>query len=46
MKGKMKILNFGSNKQKKSEKDLNKIEAKFAENKQKLNALKIKLRKC
>ena len=42
----MKILNIGSNEKKNSGKDLNNIEARFAEGKQKLNNLKIKLQKC
>ena len=36
----------GSREKKNSEKDLNKIEARFAQGKQKMNSLKIKLKKC
>ena len=36
----------GSSEKKNSEKDLNKIEARFAQGKQKMNSLKIKLKKC
>ena len=40
----MKVLYLGINKKKKnSGKDLNKIEARFAQRKQKMNSLKIKL---
>ena len=39
----MKVLYLGSNEKKSSGKDLNKIEARFAEGKQKANSLKIKL---
>ena len=42
----MKVLYLGSNEKKNSGKDLNKIGAKFAEGKQKINSLKIKLQKC
>ena len=42
----MKVLNFGSNEKKISGKYLNKIEATFAEGKQKMNSLEIKLQKC
>ena len=42
----MKVLYLGSNEKKNSGKDLNKIEARFAEGKQKMNSLKIKLQKC
>ena len=42
----MKVLCLGSNGKKNSGKDLNKIEARFAERKQKINSLKIKLQKC
>ena len=39
----MKVLYLGSNEEKNSGKDLNKIEAKFAEGKQKMNSLKTEL---
>ena len=39
----MKVLYLGSNENKNSGKDLNKIEASFAERKKKMNSLKIKL---
>ena len=42
----MKVLYLESNENKNSKKDLNNIEAKFAEGKQKINGLKIKLQKC
>ena len=42
----MKVLYLESNKKKNSGKDLSKIEARFAEGKQKMNSLKIKLQKC
>ena len=42
----MKVLYLGSNKKKNSRKDLNKIEAWFAEEKKKMNSLKIKRQKC
>ena len=42
----MKVLYLGSNENKNSEKDLNKIETRFAERKKKMNSLKIKLQKC
>ena len=38
----MKVLYLGSNEKKNSEKELNKIEARFVEKKQKMNILKIK----
>ena len=38
----MKVLHLGSNEKKNSEKELNKIEARFVEKKQKMNILKIK----
>ena len=41
-----KWIYLGSNEKKNSGKDLNKIEAIFAEGKQKMNSLKIKLQKC
>ena len=41
----MKVLYLGSNEKKSSGKDLNEIEAIFAEGKQKMNSLKIKLQK-
>ena len=41
----MKVLHLGSNEKKNLEKDLNKIEARFAEGKQKMNGLKLKLKK-
>ena len=40
------MLYLGSNENKNSEKDLNKIEAGFAKGKQKMNSLKTKLQKC
>ena len=42
----MKVLRLGSSENKNSEKELSKIEARFAEGKQKMNSLKIKLEKC
>ena len=42
----MEILHLGSSEKKNSEADLNKIEARFGEWKQKMNSLKIKLEKC
>ena len=36
----------GSSEKKNSEKDLNIIEARFAQGKQKMNSLKMKLKKC
>ena len=42
----MEVLYLGSNGNKNSKKDLNKIEARLAEGKQKMNNLKIKLQKC
>ena len=42
----MKVFYLGSNENKNSGKDLNKIEARFSERKQKMNSLKIKLQKC
>ena len=42
----MKVLHLGSNGKRNSEKDLNNIEARFAEEKQKMDSLKIKLQKC
>ena len=42
----MKVLHLGSNEKKNSEKDVKKIEARFAEGKQKMNSLKMKLQKC
>ena len=41
----MKVLHLGSNEKKNPEKDLSKIEGRFAEGKQKMNNLKIKLQK-
>ena len=41
----MKVLYLGSNEKKNSGKDLNKIETSFAQGKQKMNGLKIKLQK-
>ena len=41
----MKELHLVSNEKKNSEYDFNKIEARFAEGKQKINSLKIKLQK-
>ena len=41
----MKVLHLGSNEKKILEKDLNKIESRFAEGKQKMNGLKLKLKK-
>ena len=40
------VLHLGSKEKKNSEKDLNKIEARFAEGKKKINSLKIKPQKC
>ena len=43
----MKLLSYlGNNERKNSGKDMKKIEARFAEGKQKVNSLKIKLQKC
>ena len=42
----MKALYLGSNEKKNSGKELNKIEARFAEGNQKMNFLKLKLQKC
>ena len=42
----MEVLYLGSNEKKNSGKDMKKIEARFAEGKQKANSLKIKLQKC
>ena len=42
----MKVPYLGSNGKKNSGKDLNKIEARFVERKEKMNSLKIKLQKC
>ena len=42
----MKVLNLTSNEKKNSGKDLKKIEARFAEWKQNMNSLKIKLKNC
>ena len=42
----MKVLHLGSYEKKNSEKDSCKIEARFAEGKQKMSSLKIKLQKC
>ena len=42
----MKVIYLESNEKKNSEKDLNKIEVRFGEEKQKMNCLKIKLQKC
>ena len=42
----MKVLYLGSTKKKNSGKDLNKIEARFAEENQKMDSLKIKVEKC
>ena len=42
----MKVLYLGSNEIKSSGKFLNKIQARLAKEKQKINTLKIKLRKC
>ena len=42
----MKVLHLDSNKKKNLGKNLNKIEARFAERKQKINRLKIELQKC
>ena len=39
----MKVLNLGSNKKKKSGKDLIKIEGRFAEGKQRVNSLEVVL---
>ena len=41
----MKVLYLSSNEKKNSGKDLNMIEERFAEGKQKMNSLKIKLQK-
>ena len=41
----MKVLHLGKNKKKNSEKDLNEIEARFAEGMYKMNSLKNKLQK-
>ena len=41
----MKVLHLGKKKKKNSEKDLNEIEARFAEGMYKTNSLKIKLQK-
>ena len=42
----MKVIHLESNEKKNLEKDLNKIEARFDEGKQKMNCLKVKLQKC
>ena len=42
----MKVLYLGGNEKKNSGKDVNKIEERFAEGKQKMNSLKIKVQKC
>ena len=42
----MKAPYLGYNEKKNSVKDLNKIEKRFAEEKQKMNSLKIKLQRC
>ena len=42
----MKVIHLECNEKKNSEKDLNKIEVRFDEGKQKMNCLKIKLQKC
>ena len=42
----MKALFLGGNEEKNLGKDLNKIEANFAEGNQKMNRFKIKLQKC
>ena len=42
----MKVRYLGSNENKNSGKGLSKIESRFAEGKQKMNSLKIKLQKC
>ena len=42
----MRVLNIKINENKNSEKNLNKIGARFAEGKQKMNNLKIKFQEC
>ena len=42
----MRVLYLGSNEKKNSRKDLNMIEVRFAEGKQKMNSLKRKPQKC